>query len=91
MNILHLISKNQEVSTKLKKLQAACDDAYSGPEQTNEAGEEKGNEGASSSNSLCPYDKEELKKRLNPTQFRVTQQKGTERQVIFLECQDFKY
>ena len=84
MNILHLITKNQEPSTKLKKLKTACDDAYAGPEQAEVTGEDGGREAkstgsASSSNSLCPYDKEELKKRLNPTQYRVTQQKGTEK------------
>ncbi|KAK7485454.1 hypothetical protein BaRGS_00023264 [Batillaria attramentaria] len=57
MNILHAVSKQQEVSPKLKKLQASCGDDGKSPVQ---------------------LEKEELKKRLSPMQYRVTQEKGTE-------------
>ena len=63
MNILHAISKQQEVSPKLKKLQASC----------KEDGE-----------SMVQLEKEELKKRLSPMQYRVTQEKGTEGYAVLL-------
>jgi hypothetical protein len=60
MNILNLVSKQQEVSPKLKKLQASCKE--DGP-------------------ATVKVEKEELKKKLSPIAFSVTQQKGTERLV----------
>lgn len=57
MNILHAVSKQQEVSPKLKKLKASC----------KEDGE-----------AAVQLEKDELKKRLTPLQYRVTQEKGTE-------------
>ncbi|KAK7090997.1 methionine-R-sulfoxide reductase B3, mitochondrial-like [Littorina saxatilis] len=57
MNILHAVSRQQEVSPKLKKLQASCRE--DGP-------------------TPIKLEKEELKKRLTPIQYRVTQEKGTE-------------
>lgn len=58
MNILHAVSKQQEVSPKLKKLEASCKE--DGP-------------------PAVQLDKDELRKQLSPLQYRVTQEKGTER------------
>ena len=87
MNILHLISQKQEFSARLLKLKAACDDAFNGIDEASgtnvdEVDEEDGGEdnaSTSASPGYCPYDREELQKRLDPTQFRVTQNKGTEK------------
>ncbi|XP_059146356.1 peptide methionine sulfoxide reductase MsrB-like [Physella acuta] len=76
MNILHYVTKKQEISPKLKKLKSISDaesqedDAVDGAEKILD-----GESGA----GLSPYDKEELEKRLSPAQFRVTQQLGTEK------------
>ncbi|XP_005099624.1 peptide methionine sulfoxide reductase MsrB [Aplysia californica] len=102
MNILHYVTKKQEISAKLKKLKAACDAAHNGSDEPDgaKAGADGGEEGegeigekntvttpcggggcgsSPSSSSLSAYDKEELQKRLNPKQYQVTQQRGTEK------------
>lgn len=76
MNILHYVTKQQEISPKLKKLKSLCD-AESGVAET-ENGEKK-SESGSSAGSGSIYAKEELEKRLSPAQYRVTQQLGTEK------------
>lgn len=58
MNILHTVTKQQEVPAKLKKLQGVC---------------------KSEGQCAVQLEKEELRKQLSPMQFRVTQEKGTER------------
>lgn len=76
MNILHYVTKKQEISPKLKKLKSISDaesqedDAVDGAEKVldNESG-----------SGVSPFDKDELEKRLSPAQFRVTQQLGTEK------------
>ncbi|BFZ00914.1 hypothetical protein BsWGS_03953 [Bradybaena similaris] len=79
MNILHYVTKKQEISPKLKKLKAICDAAGGEPDAAD--GEEKA---SSAGHESCPcsgfvFEKDELEKRLTPAQFRVTQQLGTEK------------
>ncbi|XP_046552159.1 peptide methionine sulfoxide reductase MsrB-like [Haliotis rubra] len=58
MNILHAVTTKQEVSPKIRKLQASCADENS---------------------CQVALDKEELKDRLTPLEYHVTQERGTER------------
>ncbi|XP_046328570.1 peptide methionine sulfoxide reductase MsrB-like isoform X7 [Haliotis rufescens] len=58
MNILHAVTTKQEVSPKIRKLQASCADENS---------------------CQVALAKEELKERLTPLEYHVTQERGTER------------
>uniref|UniRef100_A0A2C9JZQ7 Peptide-methionine (R)-S-oxide reductase n=1 Tax=Biomphalaria glabrata TaxID=6526 RepID=A0A2C9JZQ7_BIOGL len=88
MNILHYVTKKQEISPKLKKLKSLCDAESGDVDSTDSKASENGIEEADVLKSKeCPasvccrtvYNKEELEKRLSPAQFRVTQQLGTEK------------
>ncbi|CAL1527873.1 unnamed protein product [Lymnaea stagnalis] len=76
MNILHYVTKQQEISPKLKKLKSLCDAESGEAESAN--GDQK-SENGSTAGSGSVYAKEELEKRLSPAQYRVTQQLGTEK------------
>lgn len=71
MNILHYVTKKQEVSPQLKKLKATCDTEA---EKINEDGKEAQAIGMSPG-----LDKDEIKQRLTPQEYRITQQRGTEK------------
>lgn len=70
MNILHYVTKKEQVSPQLKKLKATCD---AEAEKTAPSG---GDEATGYSPGL---DKEEIKQRLTPAEFRITQHRGTEK------------